>query len=66
MVDAAFQPGGVAPVSSVAKHQPDLILLPDDQRVPFSTPRALETEEIPFIVEDFRKAARNAITAGAF
>ncbi len=33
-------------------------------RVPLGTPRALETEEIPGIVEDFRKAALNAIKAG--
>ncbi len=30
----------------------------------FVTPRALETEEIPGIVEDYRKAAANAIKAG--
>lgn len=32
--------------------------------VPFETPRALETEEIPGIVEDYAKAARNAMAAG--
>lgn len=31
---------------------------------PFVTPRALETHEIPGIVEDFRKAAMNALAAG--
>jgi 2,4-dienoyl-CoA reductase-like NADH-dependent reductase (Old Yellow Enzyme family) len=31
---------------------------------PFVTPRALETEEIPGIVEDYRKAAGNAKRAG--
>ncbi|CAM6098808.1 unnamed protein product [Calypogeia fissa] len=60
----AFQPGGIAPVAPVAKQQPGRILLPDDQKVPFTTPRALETEEIPLIVEDFRKAALNAVSAG--
>jgi len=30
----------------------------------FVTPRALETDEIPLIVEDFRRAAENAKTAG--
>jgi N-ethylmaleimide reductase len=31
---------------------------------PFVTPRALETAEIPTLVEDFRRAAANAKTAG--
>jgi len=31
---------------------------------PFVTPRALETSELPGIVEDYRRAARNAIAAG--
>ncbi len=31
---------------------------------PFVTPRALETDEIPGIIEDYRKAAENAKTAG--
>ena len=31
---------------------------------PFETPRALETEEIPALVEDFRRAAVQAKTAG--
>ncbi|WP_128253858.1 alkene reductase [Falsirhodobacter deserti] len=34
------------------------------QMVPVSEPRALETDEIPRIVEDFRKAAANAKAAG--
>jgi N-ethylmaleimide reductase len=33
-------------------------------RVPFPTPRALETDEIPGIVSDFATAARNAKAAG--
>jgi N-ethylmaleimide reductase len=32
--------------------------------VPFVTPRALETEEIPGVVDQFRRAARNAMAAG--
>lgn len=31
---------------------------------PFEIPRALETHEIPGIVEDYKKAARNALEAG--
>ena len=30
----------------------------------FSTPRPLETDEIPMVINDFRVAARNAIEAG--
>jgi N-ethylmaleimide reductase len=32
--------------------------------LPYVTPRALETEEIPGIVEDYRRAAQNALAAG--
>jgi N-ethylmaleimide reductase len=32
--------------------------------VPYDTPRALETAEIPGIVEQFRRGARNALAAG--
>ncbi len=32
--------------------------------VPFVTPRALETDEIPGIVADYRRAAQNALAAG--
>ena len=35
-----------------------------DGKKPYETPRALETEEIPGIVEDYRKAAENAKKAG--
>jgi N-ethylmaleimide reductase len=33
-------------------------------QVPYETPRALETSELPFIVATFRQTARNAIEAG--
>jgi N-ethylmaleimide reductase len=36
----------------------------DRQSVPFETPRALETSELPRIVTDYRKAAENAKAAG--
>lgn len=35
-----------------------------DGKQPYETPRALETEEIPQIVEDYRQAAANAKQAG--
>lgn len=36
----------------------------DYKRVPYETPRALETGEIAGIVADFRKGAENAKEAG--
>jgi N-ethylmaleimide reductase len=48
---------------------PSAIRLSGDIRTPegkrsFDTPRALETDEIPMIVEDFRRAAERAVSAG--
>jgi N-ethylmaleimide reductase len=36
----------------------------EGQLVPFVTPRALETEELPYLVRQFTRAARNAMHAG--
>lgn len=61
----SMQPGGALPVSSSARpvtgmgHM-DANLNP----VPFETPRALERDEIPGIVESFAQAVRNAREAG--
>lgn len=64
----ALQPGGHLPVAPSAiplhgmafianeKGQPEL--------VPFVTPRALETEEMPDIVRQYEEGARNALAAG--
>ncbi|CAN6178776.1 unnamed protein product [Urochloa humidicola] len=55
-----FQPDGQAPISSTDKQiSPD----PESGMV-YSKPRRLRTEEIAGIVDDFRRAARNAIEAG--
>jgi N-ethylmaleimide reductase len=35
-----------------------------DGKVPFETPRRLETEEIPGVIEEYRRAAELSITAG--
>jgi N-ethylmaleimide reductase len=59
----SFQPGGVAPVAPSA-------IRPNGQAFtaqgfqPIPTPRALETAEIPAIVETYAQAARNALAAG--
>ncbi|VAH00412.1 unnamed protein product [Triticum turgidum subsp. durum] len=58
-----LQPGGAAPLSSTEKGVGPQISF-DGHREEFSPPRRLTVEEIPAIVDDFRKAARNAIDAG--
>ena len=60
-----FQPGGIAPVSSTEKGvRPQMSF--DGRLEEFSPPRRLAVEEIPGIVGDFRKAAKNAIDAGNY
>jgi N-ethylmaleimide reductase len=64
MSHTAFQPGEQAPVAPSAIAAKAQTYLPGQGFVPTSTPRALEISEIAGIVNDFRTAARNAITAG--
>ena len=59
----ALQPGGKAPVSSSAIAAKTRTMLKNGF-VEVSTPRELETHEIPGIVADYAKAARNAKEAG--
>ena len=54
----------VAPSAISARTKTYLIKDGAGSFVPTSEPRALEPEEIPGIVRDFRHAARNAISAG--
>lgn len=59
----SLQPNGQLPVApSAIAPEGEASIYSDSQ--PFVTPRALETEEVPGIVEDYRRAAENAITAG--
>ncbi len=58
-----LQPGNQPPVSASAIKASGIINTPKGH-LEKSTPRALETEEIPGIVEDYRKAALNAMKAG--
>jgi N-ethylmaleimide reductase len=59
----SFQPGGATPIAPSA-------IRPNGQAFtkkgfePIPTPRALETAEIPAIVEQYAQAARNALAAG--
>jgi N-ethylmaleimide reductase len=58
-----LQPGNALPVSASAISGGDFITTPDGKK-PMEVPRPLELNEIPGIVEDYRKAAANAIIAG--
>ncbi|KAK3164378.1 hypothetical protein QOZ80_1AG0016830 [Eleusine coracana subsp. coracana] len=60
---AELQPNGQAPVSSTDKQVRPQITHAGNV-VEFATPRRLEAEEIPNIVNEFRIAARNAMKAG--
>ncbi|GJN31884.1 hypothetical protein PR202_gb20339 [Eleusine coracana subsp. coracana] len=58
-----LQPNGQSPVSSTDKQVRPQITHAGNV-VEFATPRRLEAEEIPNIVNEFRIAARNAMKAG--
>ncbi len=63
----SLQPGGAAPVApSAITAKTKTVLLVDGQArfVETSAPRALEVAELPGIVQDYRRAAANAIAAG--
>ena len=58
-----FQPDGALPVSSSAVQIPGEVLTPQGMK-PYETPRALELDELPGIIENYRSAAQNAADAG--
>nr|WP_281418567.1 alkene reductase [Ancylobacter oerskovii] len=59
-----LQEGGAAPVAPSAIRAGELIFLETQTQAPPSMPRALETGEIPSLIEDYRNAARRAREAG--
>src|SRR3954471_4871484 len=63
---SSFQPGGVLPVApSAVAIPPDLKTgTADGKVVAYETPRALETGEIPGVIDAYRQAANNALLAG--
>src|SRR5947209_3603594 len=63
---SSFQPGGVLPVapSAVAISADFKTATGDGKVVPYETPRALDTAEIPRVVDAYRQAAKNALAAG--
>ena len=61
---SSHQPGGALPVAPSAIAADGNAFTASFERVPFETPRALETAEIPALVESYADAARNAKAAG--
>jgi N-ethylmaleimide reductase len=63
---SSFQPGGLLPVapSAVPISVDFKTATADGKVVPYEAPRALETSEIPGVVDAYREAARNALKAG--
>jgi N-ethylmaleimide reductase len=63
---SSFQPGGALPVapSAVPISAELKTMTADGKVVPYETPRALETSEIPGVIEAYRQGARNALAAG--
>ena len=63
---SSFQPGGVLPVapSAVPITADFKTATADGKVVPYETPRALETSEIPGVVDAYRQGAKNALKAG--
>ena len=60
----SLQPDDALPVAPSPVAPAGQAMTPDGMK-PFVTPRALETAEIAGIVEDYRRGARNARTAGS-
>src|SRR5690554_3808373 len=65
----SLQQGGAAPVSSSNRQAQNATAFAYDEQgqvaaVPASQPRALTSDEIPAVVQDFARAAANAIEAG--
>ncbi|RZC54022.1 hypothetical protein C5167_012895 [Papaver somniferum] len=56
-----FQPNGIAPISCTDKG-----CTPGLYGVDWTAPRRLSIDEIPQIIDDFRRSARNAIEAGFY
>ena len=63
---SSFQPGGVLPVAPSAVPIPAEFkaMTAEGKAASYETPRALETSEIPGIIEAYRQGARNALAAG--
>ena len=64
----ALQPDGMLPVAPSALKPSGEAFIENEngegELVPFVTPRALQIEEMPYLVRQFERAARNALSAG--
>ena len=60
----SFQPDGQLPVAPSALRIESGEAHTPEGKQPYETPRALDTDEIPQVVEDYRRAAANAKAAG--
>jgi N-ethylmaleimide reductase len=63
---SCYQPGGALPVApSAVPISPPLMTMTDGGKPqPYETPRALETDEIEWVVDNYRQGAINAREAG--
>jgi len=61
---SSFHAAEGLPVAPSAVQPSGMTLTADWQQTPFETPRALELQELPGIIADYRKAAENAKAAG--
>ena len=61
---SSYNPDGSLPVARSAIAPAGHAYTPTFEQLPYETPRALEMSELPAIIADFRRAARNAREAG--
>jgi len=61
---SSYNPDGSVPVAPSAIAPPGNAYTVTSEQVPYETPRALETGELPAVVAGFRQAAGNARAAG--
>ncbi|HZZ43209.1 MAG TPA: alkene reductase [Tepidisphaeraceae bacterium] len=59
-----YQPGNSLPVAPSAIPMTSPVYVPGQGMVPHETPRALDLHEIPALIADYARAAKNAIRAG--
>ncbi len=64
----ALQPDGMLPVAPSAVQPKGMAFIENDrgegELVPFLEPRALQTDELPYIVQQYVRGAKNALEAG--
>ena len=64
----SLQPDGMLPVAPSAIKPKGMAFIENEsgegELVPFVTPRALESEEIPYVVKQYVRGAKNALEAG--